>query len=116
MIKIALCDDDLSALKEIRALIEQYGTERNQKIVCVDFGSPLDLLIEIEMGMRPDILFLDILMPGENGINVAKEIRQYDDAVKIIFLTSSSEFAVESYTVGAYYYQVKPVCEEIFFG
>ena len=83
MIKIALCDDDLSALKEIRALIEQYGTERNQKIVCVDFGSPLDLLIEIEMGMRPDILFLDILMPGENGINVAKEIRQYDDAVNL---------------------------------
>lgn len=115
MIKIALCDDDLSVLKEIKTLLEQYRTEHNQKIVCMDFCSPLELLIEIEKGMRPDILFLDVIMPGVNGISVAKEIRQYDDTVKIIFLTSSSEFAVESYTVGAYFYQIKPVYEENLF-
>lgn len=103
MIKIALCDDDRSVLKAIRTLLEQYRIEQNQKIVCVDFCSPLELLTEIEKGMRPDILILDIIMPGENGISVAKEIRQYDDTVKIIFLTSSSEFAVESYTVGAFF-------------
>lgn len=114
MIKIALCDDDLSVLKEIRALLEQYRIERNQKIVCVDFCSPLELLTEMEKGMRPDILFLDVIMPGENGISVAKEIRQYDDTVKIIFLTSSSEFAVESYTVGAYFYQIKPISAKNF--
>ena len=38
-------------------------------------------------------------MPAENGITAAKEIRQYDNVVKIIFLTSSAEFAVESYVV-----------------
>lgn len=115
MVKIALCDDDLSVLKEIRELLEQYRMERNRKIVFKDFCSPLELLTEIEKGMCPDILFLDIIMPGENGISVAKEIRQYDDTVKIIFLTSSAEFAVESYTVGAYFYQMKPVCAEKFF-
>lgn len=115
MIKIALCDDDRSVLKEIRTLLEQYRIKHNQKIVCTDFCSPLELLIEIEKGMRPDILILDIIMPGENGISVAKEIRQYDDTVKIIFLTSSSEFAVESYTVGAYFYQMKPIDAKSFF-
>lgn len=115
MVKIALCDDDLSVLKETKALLEQYRIERKQQMMCADFCSPLELLAEVEKGMRPDILFLDILMPGENGINVAKEIRQYDDSVKIIFLTSSDEFAVESYTVGAYFYQIKPVCAEKFF-
>ena len=54
-------------------------------------------------------------MPGENGIETAKEIRQYDNNMKIIFLTSSPEFAVQSYTVGAYFYQLKPVWEESFF-
>ena len=44
-----------------------------------------------------DILFLDVIMPAENGITAAKEIRQYDNVVKIIFLTSSAEFAVESF-------------------
>ena len=54
-------------------------------------------------------------MPGQNGMDVAKEIRQYDMNMKIIFLTSSPEFAVESYSVGAYFYQLKPIWEESFF-
>lgn len=54
-------------------------------------------------------------MPAENGITAAKEIRQHDNVVKIIFLTSSAEFAVESYVVGAYFYQLKPIWEDSFF-
>ena len=79
------------------------------------FHSPLDLIAEIERGIRFDILFLDVLMPGQNGIDVATEIRNYDKNAKIIFLTSSAEFAVQSYTVNAFYYQLKPICEESFF-
>lgn len=115
MIKIAICDDDLSVLNEMKALYEQYRIERNQELMCEVFHSPLELLIEIEKGMRLDVLFLDVLMSGEDGISVAGEIRQFDDTVKIIFLTSSSEYAVESYMVGAYFYQMKPICEEKFF-
>lgn len=115
MIKIAFCDDDLSMLNEFNALLDQYRVERNRDIVSVAFQSPLELLVHIEKGMRFDVLFLDVIMPGENGINVAKEIRQYDNTVKIIFLTSSAEFAVQSYTVGAYFYQLKPIWREGFF-
>jgi len=81
----------------------------------VAFQSPLELLAEVEKGMCWDVIFLDILMPGENGIEVAKEIRQFDMNVKIIFLTISSEFAVQSYQVNAYFYQLKPIWEESFF-
>lgn len=115
MIKVALCDDDLSALDEIRGLLDQYRVKRKQKIMCTAFHSFLELLAAIERGTRFEILFLDVLMPGGNGIRVAEEIRQYDRVVKIIFLTSSSEFAVQSYTVGAYFYQMKPVWEDDFF-
>ncbi len=115
MIKVAYCDDEASALNEIRILLDRYCSEHNQEIGWTAFHSPLELLSEIENGLRPDILFLDVIMPGENGINVAKEIRRYDNTVKIIFLTSSAEYAVESYTVGAFFYQIKPICEEKFF-
>ena len=115
MVEIAFCDDDLSELNEIRMLLEQYRVERGQQMNCKAFQSPFDLLAEIEKGVRYDILFLDILMPGETGINASAEIRKYDRNVKIIFLTSSSEFAVESYTVGAYFYQLMPVRKETFF-
>lgn len=116
MIKIVFCDDDIVALKEISSLLDRYRAEHDQEIACTYFRSPLELLTEIEKGMRPDILFLDVIMPGESGISVAREIRQYDSVVKIIFLTSSTEYAVESYMVGAYSYQIKPICEDVFFG
>lgn len=115
MIKIAFCDDEMEVLHQMNELLDRYQVERNEDITYAAFQSPFELLTEIEKGIRPDILFLDVVMPGQNGMDVAKEIRQYDTNMKIIFLTSSPEFAVESYTVGAYFYQLKPIWEESFF-
>ena len=115
MIKIAFCDDDMEVLHQMNELLDRYRVERNEDITYAAFQSPFELLTEIEKGIRPDILFLDVVMPGQNGMDVAKEIRHYDTNMKIIFLTSSPEFAVESYSVGAYFYQLKPIWEESFF-
>lgn len=115
MIKIAFCDDDISVLNELQVLLDRYRVEQNREIGYTAFHSPLDLLAEIERGTRFDILFLDVLMPGENGIDTAAEVRNYDSDVKIIFLTSSAEFAVQSYSVGAYFYQLKPIWAESFY-
>lgn len=115
MIKIAFCDDDMEVLHQMNELLDRYRVERNEDITYAAFQSPFELLTEIEKGIRPDILFLDVVMPGQNGMDVAKEIRQYDMNMKIIFLTSSPEFAVESYSVGAYFYQLKPIWEGSFF-
>lgn len=94
MIKIAFCDDDMEVLHQMNELLDRYRVERNEDITYAAFQSPFELLTEIEKGIRPDILFLDVVMPGQNGMDVAKEIRQYDTNMKIIFLTSSPEFAV----------------------
>lgn len=115
MVKVAFCDDDLAVLNEIRVFLNHYRVERNEEISYTAFQSPLDLMAEVERGVKFDVLFLDVIMPGENGIDTAAEIRNYDSNVKIIFLTSSTEFAVQSYTVNAYFYQLKPVWEESFF-
>ena len=115
MIKIAFCDDDLSVLKELSILTDRYRVERNQDITYAAFHSPLELLAEVERGVQLDIIFLDVVMPGQDGITAAREIRRYDSSVKIIYLTSSAEYAVDSYTVGAYFYQLKPIWQESFF-
>lgn len=109
MIHIAVCDDDNAVLEKLEQFLDRYCAERRLKIERTAFCSPLELMASIERGTRYDILLLDVLMPGENGIETAAEIRSYDSNVKIIFLTSSAEFAVESYTVDAYYYQLKPI-------
>lgn len=115
MIKIAFCDDEPAVLAQLTALFERYRAQRCRELEYVAFRSPLELLAEMEKGLRPDVLVLDIIMPGESGLSAAREIRQFDSDVKIIFLSSSAEFAVQSYTVGAYYYQLKPVREDDFF-
>lgn len=114
MIKVAFCDDDSSVLRDLCTFFDRYQAKCDHQMEYVAFSSPLELMAEIEKGSRYDILFLDVLMPGETGINAATEIRNYDKNVKIIFLTSSQEYAVQSYTVGAYYYQLKPIREENF--
>lgn len=111
MIRIALCDNEPSALEELQALLAQYGLRRNRKLDTAAYGSSLDLLAAIERGIRFDVLLLDILIPGQNGIEAAAEIRQHDKDVKIVFLTSSPEFGVEAYGVNAFQYLLKPIRE-----
>lgn len=55
-----------------------------------------------------DIIILDIFMGIVNGVDVAKEIRNTDQDVKLVFCSRSNEFAAESYQVNAQYYLVKP--------
>ena len=116
MIKAAFCDDDLSVLNELHVLMDNYRVERNQEITYTAFHSPLELLAAMEKGTYFDAVFLDVLMPGENGISTARELRQTDQNIKIVFLTTSSEYAVDSYSVGAYFYQMKPLKKEIYSG
>lgn len=115
LLKIAYCDDDAGSLAQIAALLEEYQHLRGVHLSCSAFSSALELLAAMEDGLRPDVLLLDVIMPGEDGISAAREIRQYDKRVKIIFLTSSPEYAVQSYGVDAYYYQLKPIQAERFF-
>ena len=115
MTKVAFCDDDLSMLNKLQVLLDEYRVKQNREIDYAAFRSPLELLAVIERGIRFDVLLLDVLMPGENGIDMAAEVRRYDSNVKIIFLTSSAEFAVQSYTVDAFFYQLKPIRAESFF-
>ena len=115
LLKIAYCDDDAGSLAQIAALLEEYQHLRGVHLSCSAFSSALELLAAMEDGLRPDVLLLDVIMPGEDGISAAREIRQYDKRVKIVFLTSSPEYAVQSYGVDAYYYQLKPIQAERFF-
>ena len=109
IVKIAFCDDELSVLNDLRILLDQYRVERNHDLAYTAFQSPLNLLAEIERGTRYDILFLDVMMPGETGIDAAAEIRKRYDT-PIIFLTaySSESDKVMGFSVGADDYIVKP--------
>lgn len=112
--KIALCDDNTAELLNIVSLIRKYASEKNETLSLATFQSGAEL-VEALAAEAFDLIFLDILMPGITGMEAAREIRNSDSAVKIIFLTTSAEFAVESYPVGAYHYLLKPASKEKIF-
>ena len=107
MLRIAVCDDNAQFLAEFKARIEAWD-ERPQDMLLLCFENG-DALIEVHQKAPFDIILLDIVMPLINGLEVAREIRVNDKEVKIVFLTSSPEFAVESYSVRADNYLLKPV-------
>lgn len=111
MLRIAVCDDDTEFLKQAVNLIERWSEQSKIPSEIFQFDNG-DALIAKNALDRIDIIFLDIMMPLLNGMDTARELRQKDNAVKIIFLTSSPEFALESYSVKAQGYLLKPVSYE----
>jgi DNA-binding LytR/AlgR family response regulator len=111
---IAICDDNLSELSRVSSLLEEFSREVDGSVTYEAFNSAVELL-EIMRIKRFDLLILDILMPGITGMDAAREIRRSDSEIPIIFLTSSREFAVESYRVNAIDYIIKPVNKDELF-
>ena len=114
--KLAICDDNKNQLHSIAQMLERYVTPEGEKVRYDLYGNALDLVSNLPSG-RYDALLMDILMPGLNGIEAARDIRQINEDIPILFLTSSPEFAVDSYRVHAFDYLMKPVDEaELFKG
>ena len=115
MLRIAVCDDEQTYLDKTRAMPEQYAAEHDVEITAEAISNPSALLDSIEAGERHDIYLLDIYMPGVSGMSVATELRSRGVRSPIIFLTSSTEHAVEAFGVDATHYLLKPYTQQNFF-
>ena len=112
--KIAVCDDERQFLDAVCTLLEQWAQNHNIRLTLCRFTNGDDL-IDAHRKECMDLIILDVIMPFFSGMDTAKELRHDDSAVPIIFLTSSKEFAIDSYEVRAFYYLMKPVDREKFF-
>ncbi|MFA9378265.1 MAG: LytR/AlgR family response regulator transcription factor [Lachnotalea sp.] len=108
---IAIVDDVATECAILSKLLKQYETEQQQTIQIKEFHSCSEILNDYIL-CSYDIVFMDIFMNNENGVDCALELRQIDENVNIIFLTTSSEFGVKSYDVRAADYIVKPATLE----
>ena len=113
-LKIAICDDDKRDLLQIASLLEAYRHDIKAELSYVSFQNATELLASMD-GREYDLLMLDMLMPGVSGMQAAREIRERNSEIEIVFLTSSPEYAVESYSVRAHYYLLKPATKEKLF-
>ena len=109
--RIAICDDNKLDAKRIEWALMDLG--KDMDITYYPSGHDLiDAMKNLDGGERIDVIFLDIYMPGENGIDVADRIKEISPSTDIIFSTSSKDHATEAFRVQAIDYLVKPY-EEI---
>lgn len=107
MKKILIADDEKHVCQEIKYIIE---SEDNVKIVKI-CSTGTEALEQISR-LQPDIIFLDIDMPGLNGIEIGYYLKNLRQQPYIIYITAHDKFAVEAFRVGAKGYILKPFSEE----
>ena len=104
--RIAVCDDEELFRIEFKSVLDKVLINAEYNIDTFSGGSSL---YEAFLKNPFDLVFLDIEMPGIDGITLAKRLRAVSENVQIVFLTSHIEYALEGYEVNALRYLVKPV-------
>lgn len=113
MKRIVVCDDNATHRDLLKDMLVTYFKEIQEEIDIKEYQSG-DALVEEakEEYLKMDLLFLDIHMPGNDGIETARALRRNGWRIPIVFLSEYPEYAVESYEVQAAGYLVKPYSED----
>lgn len=105
--RVAIVDDEQVQRDTLRAYLERFSAESISKFGVDEFPCG-DALLE-NYQLIYDIILFDIDMPGTNGINTARQVRELDDSVTILFITNMAQYAVNAFEVEAADYIIKPV-------
>lgn len=109
--KIAICDDMEEDVKYISSTVKRWAEKENITVDIETFLSAESFLFRYAEQKAFDILLLDVEMPSMNGVELAKRIRQDNEAVQIVFITGYTDYIAEGYEVSALHYLVKPLSE-----
>lgn len=108
MLNICLCDNDINILNYYSNRISELSEKNNYPHKIENFRSGKDLIFELEQNPNKfNIIIIDIIMKNINGIDIAEMIRGFGYNGIIIFLTSSKEFALDSFKVEPLNYILK---------
>lgn len=114
MLRISLIDDDVDFLEIIQKMLHDYLAEKAVPCRIDPFDNPELLYLEFTEKREYDVCFLDIEMPQMDGRELAEKIRELNDSVYIVFLTSHREFIKVGYRVRAFDFVTKgQVAEEL---
>lgn len=105
--RIAIVDDEKSIRLMMKEYIERFQEESGIAMDITMFCSGVELLENYKKIF--DIIIFDVDMPGLNGMETAKKVREQDNNVTIIFITNMAQYAINGYEVDAVDYIIKPI-------
>jgi two-component system LytT family response regulator len=104
VLRTLLVDDESQARKELRFLLQPFDDIQ----VIGEAANALEAL-ELINNLNYAIIFLNIDMPGLNGIDLARQLQEKDDSPSVIFTTAHEEYACAAFQVNALDYLLKPI-------
>lgn len=104
--RVVIVDDERLAVLRLQQILEG----RDDVEIVGAFTKYSDLLNEFTR-LRPDVAFLDIDMPGMNGLELAASLIEMDERLEVVFITAYDQYALEAFRVNAVDYLLKPVDE-----
>lgn len=109
--RIAIVDDCENERNELCKRLSQSSFSRSYDIEICGYGNGTDFLNEAKEN-RFDLVFMDIYMEKENGIDVSQKLREFDKNCLLVFTTTSTDHALEGFRVRALHYLVKPYSDD----
>ena len=111
MYRILIVEDTPAESDNLRAMLARYGAERGEQFAVEVMANALEY---DERRPAADLIFMDIDMPGMNGMEAAEALRERDEETLLIFVTNLAQYAVHGYAVDALDFIVKPVSYDDF--
>ncbi|MBQ8524295.1 MAG: response regulator transcription factor [Clostridia bacterium] len=111
-LNIAICDDDSAVSEYLEHEVSAWADRAGNAWKISSFPSAEAFLFDYSENKSVDVLLLDIEMPGMNGMELARHLRDAKAALQIIFITGYSDYIFEGYDVSALHYLMKPVSRD----
>lgn len=109
MVKVAIIENEEKDARSLEEMVKKYTSEnKGEEVSFTIFESGNSFLSSFQKGDY-DILFMDIEMPGMNGMETSRRLREVDSSVILIFVTNLSQYAIQGFSVSALDFLVKPV-------
>ena len=106
-VSVAIVEDQEEDFKILESFIKKYGEENSVGSNVSYFNSGISFIERYRSDY--DIVFMDIDMPNQNGLETAKELRKLDDKVILVFITNLAQLAIKGYSVNAFDFVPKPI-------
>ncbi len=112
MYRTAIVEDTQEEAKQLKAYLSRYGSEHSTAFNVSVFSNGEEFLNQIEENY--ELVLMDIEMPGLDGMETAKKLRETDENACLLFVTRLASYAIQGYGVKALDFLVKPVTYENF--
>lgn len=113
--RLTICDDEAAQAALLKRLVEEWCVQAEIPYQIRTYASAEALLFDWDGQTETDVLLLDILMGGMNGMELAQRLRSRPGQLQIIFITGTPDFVFDGYGVEAVSYLLKPVKREQLF-